>query len=63
MGRVKTQLVKRVTAQLVRKHGEEFKDNFKENKEVIGRFINIGSKKIKYTIAVYVTRIVNSRKD
>ncbi|MBS3102104.1 30S ribosomal protein S17e [Candidatus Woesearchaeota archaeon] len=63
MGRVKTQLAKRVSRQLVKQHRSEFKDNFNDNKALISQFTNVKSKKIRNVIAGYVTRIVNSKQD
>ncbi len=63
MGRVKTQLAKRISRQLVKQHRSEFKDNFNDNKALISQFTNVKSKKIRNVIAGYVTRIVNSKQD
>ena len=61
MGRIKTQLVKRVTKQLVKGHRDQFKNNFNDNKKLISKFINIESKKMRNVIAGYVTRMVNTK--
>ena len=58
MGRIKTQLVKRVTNELIREHGEEFKKDFDENKEIVSKFAKIPSTKMRNIIAGYVTRIM-----
>ncbi|MFH1770060.1 MAG: 30S ribosomal protein S17e [archaeon] len=57
MGRIKTQQVKRVTHQIVEIHGEELTNNFEQNKKLVDGFANIPSKKIKNTIAGYITRL------
>ena len=57
MGRIKTQLVKRVTHQLMDEYGDKFKDNFEENKPLVAKYTDVSSKKMKDVIAGYVTRI------
>ncbi len=61
MGRIKTQQIKRVTKQLMKEHGNEFKKDFSENKELVGQFVNVKSKKLRNTIAGYVTRLTKTR--
>jgi len=56
MGRIKTQLLKRITNQLIRDHDSELKKDFEENKKVISELADIPSKKHKNSIAGYVTR-------
>ncbi len=56
MGRIKTMLTKRVTNELVKAHRSEFKKDFNENKKIVERFAEIPSKKLRNTIAGYVTR-------
>lgn len=63
MGRIKTQLVKRITRQLIKVHGEVLKDNFDDNKALVSKFTTIQSKKIRNTVAGYVTRIIKSKQD
>lgn len=56
MGRIKTMLTKRVTNQLVKEHSNEFKKTFEENKKLVSSFADVPSKKLRNTIAGYVTR-------
>ena len=58
MGRIKTRLVKRVTNELIRNYGEEFKKDFDENKKIVGKFAKIPSTKMRNVIAGYVTRLM-----
>lgn len=60
MGRIKTQLVKSVTHQLMERHGEVFTTDFNENKKLVEQFAKVPSKKIKNIIAGYVTRLKKS---
>ena len=57
MGRIKTQLIKRITVQLLRAHNEEFTGNFEENKKIIPKYVQLPSKKLRNPIAGYLTRI------
>jgi len=57
MGRIKTQQVKRVSFELIKKHNDSFKKDFTENKKLVGDFAEIRSKKLRNMIAGYVTRL------
>lgn len=61
MGRIKTQLIKRVTLKLVEEHRGEFKKDFEANKELVAKFADIPSKKLRNIIAGYVTRLVKEK--
>lgn len=63
MGRIKTKLIKRITLKLVAEHRDEFKKDFKQNKEIVKEFADIPSKKLRNIIAGYATRLVNIKKD
>jgi len=60
MGRIKTQLIKRVTKELFSKHSKEFKKDFQENKKLVEKFADIPSKKLRNIIAGYITRLKKS---
>lgn len=57
MGRIKTQLIKRTTEDIVNKDSEAFTTDFNENKKVLDSKLNISSKKMRNVIAGYVTRL------
>ena len=63
MGRIKTKLIKRVTQQLFREYGKEFKDTFDDNKKLVGKYSDIRSKKLRNIIAGYMTRLVKTQQD
>jgi len=63
MGRIKTILVKRVTKKLVEEHKDEFCEDYNKNKEVLRKYINVRSPKIRNVIAGYTTRLVKQSKD
>lgn len=60
MGRIKTQLIKRVTLDLFSKHSKDFKKTFKENKKIVEKFADVPSKKLRNIIAGYITRLKKS---
>lgn len=62
MGRIKTQLIKRVTHELIKEYGNEAKDNFEENKVFVAQHTDVSSKKMKDTIAGYVTRLKKAKR-
>ena len=63
MGRIKTQMTKRVSLALFRDHKEEFKSDFEGNKEIVYKLADIPSKKIRNIIAGYITRLVKEKSD
>ncbi len=63
MGRIKTQLIKRVTFDLLEEHRDEFSASFDENKQKVAELTDVSSKKIRNVIAGYITRLVKSNKE
>lgn len=57
MGRIKTQLVKRITHQLMEKHEDLFSNDFAKNKKSVEELLDVSSKKIRNIIAGYLTRL------
>jgi len=57
MGRIKTQLIKRITQELVRDYPEEFSGNFDTNKGKVEARLNQKCKRLRNKIAGYVTRL------
>jgi len=62
MGRIKTQLIKRMSNLVVKEHRDEFKKDFEENKAILAKFVDIPSKKLRNGIAGYVTRLMKEEK-
>lgn len=62
MGRIKTQLTKRVAKKLLVLHPEKFKTTFEDNKKLVEETADIKSDKLRNIIAGYVTRLVRARK-
>ncbi len=63
MGRIKTSLIKRITWELVDKYRKDFKTDFESNKPLVDKRADIKSKKIRNTIAGYVTRIIKANRE
>ena len=57
MGRIKTRLIKRVTNELVREHGDECAPDFNGSKVVVTKYIDTQSKKLRNMIAGYAARL------
>jgi len=62
MGRIKTKRVKRISNELYSENKPEFKDDYRENKEVVNKLIRIPSKKLRNQIAGYVTRMTKEKR-
>ena len=59
MGRIKTQLVKRITNKTVECYKDELSKDFATNKKLVNQYIEGPSKKIRNVIAGYITRLMN----
>lgn len=55
MGRIKTQLVKRLSAKILIENPEKFTKDFSENKKTLNTLADIPSKKIRNLIAGSIT--------
>ncbi|MBI2550578.1 30S ribosomal protein S17e [Candidatus Woesearchaeota archaeon] len=62
MGRIKTQLIKRTTEQLMARYTGQFTEDFTANKELVNKLVSVYSTKLRNTIAGYLTRLVRVRK-
>ena len=58
MGRIKTTQIKRTALELLEKHKNIFAKEFGENKQLVDKFTDVPSKKLRNAIAGYLTRIV-----
>ena len=61
MGRIKTLLVKRIAKKLIKEHGQEFTSEFDKNKELVEKYTNVTSSKIRNIIAGYTARLVKQK--
>ena len=55
MGAIKTSEVKNLAEDLIREHGNKFSVSFDENKKVLHEVKPIKSKKVRNTVAGYIT--------
>ena len=61
MGRIKTILQKRVSNEIFEAHPDEFGKDFEENKRLLDTYADVPSKKLRNTIAGYITRRVTNK--
>jgi small subunit ribosomal protein S17e len=57
MGRIKTQLIKRTTEEIMAEHSADFTTDFNENKKILDSKVRVSSKKLRNIIAGYTTRL------
>ena len=62
MGRIKTTQIKRITFELIKKHKDIFAEDFEENKKILSELLKNDSKKIRNSIAGYITRLMKNKK-
>lgn len=63
MGRIKTTLVKRAAIKLFNSNKEKFGEDFSKNKLIVDQLAEVPSKKLRNTVAGYVTRLVKQKED
>jgi len=56
MGRIKTIAVKTLGNDLIKEHSDKFTGDFDKNKDVLGELKYIKSKKVRNTLAGYITK-------
>ena len=61
MGRIKEKWDKRMSLKICEQPRDGLKPDFEENKEIISKFEDIPSKKIRNIIAGYATRLVKQK--
>jgi len=60
MGRIKTQLIKSTTADIMKKYRSKFTKDFQRNKEIVAEVAILPSKKIRNIMAGYITRLMKN---
>lgn len=63
MGRIKTQMIKRLTFQLIKEHKDEFARDFTENKKLADFLLNKPNKKIRNSVAGYLTKLMKKKEE
>ena len=61
MGRIKTQLIKRVSFEIYERHPDAFNTDFGQNNKKISQFAEFRSKKVRNSISGYITRLVKAK--
>ena len=61
MGRIKTLLTKSIAKKLIKEHGQEFTAEFDKNKELVEKYTNVSSTKLRNIIAGYTARLVKQK--
>lgn len=61
MGKVRTEMVKRISEELVEKYPNNFSADFEANKQFLKEIGLEVSKKLRNRIAGYISRIIKSR--
>ncbi len=61
MGRIKTKLIKSLTEEVFGRYRESFTPDFDKNKLAVNAYLEGSSKKVRNTIAGYVTRLAKTR--
>jgi small subunit ribosomal protein S17e len=56
MGRIKTIQIKTLGDRLIEEHGDKFTADYEKNKKVLDGLQDIKSKKIRNTLAGYITK-------
>lgn len=57
MGNIKTNFIKRIGKKLYDSNTEKFTDDYTKNKELVNGMVDIKSKKLRNTIAGYITKL------
>ena len=63
MGRIKTQLIKRLTFQLIKEHKDEFAKDFESNKKISDFLLFKPNKKIRNGVAGYLTKLMKHKEE
>ena len=58
MGKVRTEYVKRIARELVKRFPDKFTTDFKNNKKLVDTLTNISSTKLRNRVAGYTTRLI-----
>lgn len=61
MGRIRTTLIKRSGTEIYNAFPEKFMADFQNNKKILGEVSVIHSKKLRNTIAGYITKIARQK--
>ena len=57
MGKVRTELVKRIAQELVERYPDKFNADFENNKKLVESYTTVSSTRLRNRIAGYITRL------
>lgn len=63
MGRIKTQLIKRLTMDVIKDSKERCTTQFEDNKKIVAELLGDASKKMRNSVAGYVTRLMKVKEE
>lgn len=59
MGKVRTEQVKRIAQELIKRYPDKFSTDFENNKKLVESLTSISSTKLRNRVAGYVTRLTS----
>ncbi len=57
LGKVRTEVVKRIARELVSRFPDAFSENYEDNKNKVVEFVEVEGKRLRNRIAGYITRL------
>lgn len=63
MGRIKTKLIKRLTFEIMGLSKDKLTNSFGDNKKIVAELLGDASKKIRNSVAGYVTRLMKNKEE
>ncbi len=61
MGRIKTLLAKNTAKRLIKEHSQEFSSEFEKNKQLVEKYTDVSSAKLRNIIAGYIARLIKQK--
>ena len=61
MGRIKTLLAKNTAKRLIKEHSQEFSSEFEKNKQLVDKYTDVSSAKLRNIIAGYIARLIKQK--
>ncbi|WP_338600056.1 30S ribosomal protein S17e [Sulfolobus tengchongensis] len=63
MGNIYTKDIKRIVREIYEKYKDEIKDDYSANKQIIVKYVDVKSKKVRNRLAGYLTRYYKVMKE
>jgi len=57
LGRVRTEMIKKIARELLESNSQRFSTDYEENKKAVDELVNAKTKRVRNKIAGYVTRL------